>query len=145
MEILKRHDRVISGRYVPHAVPAKKPEINLMYHGLAFKCNDAWKNLRTICQAELFWTKVMESQAWLAEKKAMEMVRFIITKEGEVVKVAEVVFAALFNFISSVFMSREFISFEDNDEDGGGMKGLIRKIILNVASPNLEDFYPIFN
>ncbi|RVX09181.1 (S)-N-methylcoclaurine 3'-hydroxylase isozyme 1 [Vitis vinifera] len=50
MEILKTHDRVLS-----------------------VECNGAWKNLRTVCRAELFSTKVMESQAWVGEKKVMEM------------------------------------------------------------------------
>ena len=95
MEILKTHDRVLSGRYVPHAVPAKKPEINLMSLGWAVECNDAWKNLRTVCRTELFSTKVMESQAWGAENKVMEMVRFISTKEGEMVKVANVVVSTM--------------------------------------------------
>ena len=143
-EIVKTHDRVLSARYVPHAVPAKKPEINLISLGWAVECNDGWKNLRTVCRAELFSNKVMESKAWVAEKKVMEMVRFLGTREGEVVKVAEVVFAALFNFMTSVFMSRDFIRFEDDNEDGGGMKGLIRKLVMAVVAPNLEDFFPIF-
>ena len=63
--------------------------------GWAVECNDAWKNLRTVYRTELFWTKVMESQAWGAEKKVMEMVRFISTKEGEMVKVANVVVSTM--------------------------------------------------
>ena len=147
MEVLKKHDRVLSGRCVPHAVPAKNPEINLFSLGWAVECNDAWKNLRTVCRAELFSTKVMESQASVAEKKAMEMVRFLGTKEGKVVKVGEVGFAALFNTMTSVFMSRDFISFEDDDDDDkdGGMKGLIRKMVMAMAAPNLDDFYPVFS
>ncbi|RVW16328.1 (S)-N-methylcoclaurine 3'-hydroxylase isozyme 1 [Vitis vinifera] len=46
VEILKTHDRVLSGRYVPHAVPAKNSE----KCGWAVECNDAWKNLRTVCR-----------------------------------------------------------------------------------------------
>ncbi|KAJ9706597.1 hypothetical protein PVL29_001860 [Vitis rotundifolia] len=139
MEILKTHGRVLSGRYVPHAVPAKKSEINLMSLGWAVECNGAWKNLRTVCRAELFSTKAMESQAWVGQTKVMEMVRFVSTKEGEAVKVGEVVFATVFNTMSSVFMSSDFISFED-----GGMKGLVRKLVAAMSSPNLDDFYPIF-
>ena len=86
----------------------------------------------------------MESQAWVAEKKVMEMVRFLSIKEGEVVKVGEVVSAALFNTLISIFMSRDFISFEDDDEDGG-MKGLVRKMVMTMVAPNLDGFYLIFN
>ena len=116
-----------------------------MSRGWAVECNDAWKNLRTFCRAELFSTKAMESQAWVAEKKVMEMVRFLSTKEGEVVKVGEVVSAALFNTMTSIFMSRDFISFEDDDEDGGMKGGLVRKMVMTMVALNLDDFYPIFN
>ncbi|KAJ9706595.1 hypothetical protein PVL29_001858 [Vitis rotundifolia] len=144
VEILKTHDRVLSGRYVPHAVPAKKSEINPMSLGWAVECNGAWKNLRTACRAELFSTKVMESQAWVGEKKVMEMVRFVSTKEGEAVKVGEVVFATVLNTMTTILMSRDFISFEDDNKDGG-MKGLVRKMLMAMAAPNLDDFYPIFS
>ena len=144
MEILKTHDRVLSGRYVPHAVPAKNSEINRMSLGWAVECNDAWKKLRTVCRAELFSTKVMESQAWVGEKKVMEMVRFVSTKEGEVMKVGEVVFATVLNTLTTVLMSRDFISFEDDNKDGG-MKGLVRKMVMAMAAPNLDDFYLIFS
>uniref|UniRef100_A0A5B7AMB7 (S)-N-methylcoclaurine 3'-hydroxylase isozyme 2 n=1 Tax=Davidia involucrata TaxID=16924 RepID=A0A5B7AMB7_DAVIN len=143
VEILKTHDRIFSARYVPHAVPAKSPEINQFSLGWAVVCNDAWKSLRTICRTVLFSGRAIESQACQREKKVMEMVKFLSEMEGKVVKVGEVVFATVFNVLSNVLLSRDFISLEEESVDGG-MKGLVRTMMEVASAPNLADFFPIF-
>uniref|UniRef100_A0A5B7AP61 (S)-N-methylcoclaurine 3'-hydroxylase isozyme 2 n=1 Tax=Davidia involucrata TaxID=16924 RepID=A0A5B7AP61_DAVIN len=143
VEILKTHDRIFSARYVPHAVPAKSPEINQFSLGWAVECDDAWKTLRTICRTELFSGRAIESQACLRERKVMEMVKFLSETEGKVVKVGEVVFGTVFNMLSNVFMSKDFISLEEESVDGG-MQGIVRSYIEAISAPNLADFYPIF-
>ncbi|XP_059655811.1 (S)-N-methylcoclaurine 3'-hydroxylase isozyme 1-like [Cornus florida] len=141
-EILKTHDRILSARYVPHAVPAKSPKFNHLSLGWALECNDRWKNLRTICRSELFSGKAMESQACLRERKAMDMVNFLGAKEGKEVKVGELVFATVFNMLSNVLISRDLIILEKQSVDGG-MKGLLGKYVDFISAPNLPDFYPI--
>ncbi|XP_059643859.1 (S)-N-methylcoclaurine 3'-hydroxylase isozyme 1-like [Cornus florida] len=141
-EILKTHDRILSARYVPHAVPAKSPKFNHLSLVWALECNDRWKNLRTICRSELFSGKAMESQACLRERKAIDMVNFLGAKKGKEVKVGELVFATIFNMMSNVLISRDFIILEKQSVDGG-MKGLLGKYIDFISAPNLPDFYPI--
>ncbi|XP_059643857.1 probable (S)-N-methylcoclaurine 3'-hydroxylase isozyme 2 [Cornus florida] len=141
-EILKTHDRILSARYVPSAVPAKSSKFNHLSLGWALECNDRWKNLRTICRTELFSGKAIESQACLREKKVMDMVKFLGGKEGKEVKVGELGFATLFNMLSIVLISRDFISLEKESVDGG-MKGLVGKYVELISAPNLPDFYPI--
>ncbi|XP_059639223.1 (S)-N-methylcoclaurine 3'-hydroxylase isozyme 1-like [Cornus florida] len=143
-EILKANDRTLSARYVPHVAPAKSPELNYLSMGWALECNDAWKNLRTVCRSELFSSKAIESQACLREEKVGEMVRFLSVMEGKEVKVGEVVFATVFNILSNVLVSRDFIRLEEENVDGG-MKALARKLLEVSATPNLSDFYPIFS
>ncbi|KAA8521981.1 hypothetical protein F0562_012705 [Nyssa sinensis] len=143
VEILKTCDRTLSARYVPHAEPAKSPELNHLSLGWAVECNDAWKSLRTICRNELFSARAIESRACLREGKVMEMVKFLSEMEGEVVKVGEVDFATVFNTLSNVLMSKDFISLEKGSVDGG-TEGLIRTYIEVLSAPNLADFYPIF-
>ncbi|XP_059639220.1 (S)-N-methylcoclaurine 3'-hydroxylase-like protein [Cornus florida] len=141
-EILKTHDRSLSARYVPSAVPAKSSKFNHLSLGWALECNDGWKNLRTICRSELFSGKAMECQACLRETKATDMVKFVCAKEGKEVKVAELVFATVFNMLSNASISRDLISLEKEGVDGG-MKSLIRKYIELISASNLSDFYPI--
>ncbi|XP_052171729.1 (S)-N-methylcoclaurine 3'-hydroxylase isozyme 1-like [Diospyros lotus] len=142
-EILKTHDRIMSARYVPHAAPFKSPERNYLSLGLAAECNDAWKHLRTICRTELFSAKALQSQACSTEKKVMEMVEYLNSKEGMVVKLGEVVFATVFNMLSNVLLSRDLMRLAEGCMDGG-MKGVIRELMEVVSAPNLSDFYPIF-
>ncbi|XP_059643413.1 probable (S)-N-methylcoclaurine 3'-hydroxylase isozyme 2 [Cornus florida] len=139
VEILKTHDRILSARYVPHTVPVKSSELSM---GWALECNNGWKNLRTICRTELFSGKAIESQACLREKKVRDMVSFLRVKEGKAVKVGEVVFATVFNMLSNVVMSKDFISLEEENVDGS-MKGLVRELTKVGSTPNISDFYPI--
>ncbi|XP_059655805.1 probable (S)-N-methylcoclaurine 3'-hydroxylase isozyme 2 [Cornus florida] len=142
VEILKTNDRTLSARYVPHVAPPKSSEVNHLSLGWALECNDAWKKLRSICRTELFSGKAIESQACLREKKIRDMVRFLSVMEGKVVKVGEVIFATVFNMLGNVFISRDFISLEEENLDGG-MKDLVREIMEVSSAPNLSDFYPI--
>lgn len=144
IEILKNHDRILSARHVPRAAPVKKPEVNSLSLGWTFECSSRWKYLRTICRTELFSGKAIESQACLRERKVMEMVAFLGTMEGMVVKVGEVVFATSYNMLSNVLLSRDFIVLGDESVDGG-MKGLVRTIVEVISAPNLADFYPILD
>ncbi|KAA8521980.1 hypothetical protein F0562_012706 [Nyssa sinensis] len=143
VEILKTCDRILSALYVPHAVPAKSPELNHLSLGWAVECNDAWKYLRTICRNELFSARAIESQACLREEKVMEKVKFLSEMEGKVVNIGEVIFATLFNMLSNVLISKDFISLEKGSVDGG-IEGLVRTYIEVLSAPNLADFYPIF-
>ncbi|KAG5539704.1 hypothetical protein RHGRI_020046 [Rhododendron griersonianum] len=142
-EILKTHDRVLSARHVPHALPSKTPELNPLSLAWAFECNDEWKHLRTVCRTELFSGKAVELQARLREEKAVEMVQFLRGVEGEVVKIKGVVFASVFNTLSNALMSRDFMGLGEEESLGGGVEGLVRGILEGASAPNLSDFYPV--
>lgn len=141
-EILKTHDRVLSGRYVPHVVPSKKPELNHLSLGWALECNESWNYLRSICRTELFSGKALESQARLREKTVMDLVEFLGTMEGKVVKVREVVFATVYNMVSKALISRDLIRLGDGNGDGG-IPTMVDKIFKVVTAPNLADLFPI--
>ncbi|KAL6979631.1 hypothetical protein U1Q18_021286 [Sarracenia purpurea var. burkii] len=89
----------------------------------------------------------MESQSRLRAAKAAELVEFLsrVTADGKAVRVGEVVFATVFNMLSNVLMSSDFIRLEEEESSGGGMKmkGLVRIIMELASAPNLCDFYPI--
>nr|POE67439.1 (s)-n-methylcoclaurine 3'-hydroxylase isozyme 1 [Quercus suber] len=99
-EILKTHDRVLSGRHVPSVFAYMRSELNNLSLGWSLECSGRWKFLRTLCRAELFSGKALESQACLQEKKVMDMVELLGTMEGKVVNIGEVIFATVFNMLS---------------------------------------------
>ena len=141
-EILKTHDRVLSGRHVPNVFSHMRSELDNLSLGCSLECSGRWKFLRTLCRAELFSGKALESQACLQEKKVKEMVELLGTMEGKVVNIGEVIFATVFNVLSNVLLSSDFISLKD-ESVGGGLKELIRKLMEVCSAPNVSDFFPI--
>ncbi|MEI4889635.1 cytochrome P450, partial [Klebsiella pneumoniae] len=79
---------------------------------LSEECGDAWKNIRGIYRSELFSTKAIESQVKIREKKAMEMVSYLGSKEGEILQIKEIVFVTVMNIISNMLFSVDFGEFE---------------------------------
>uniref|UniRef100_M1C2U7 Cytochrome P450 n=1 Tax=Solanum tuberosum TaxID=4113 RepID=M1C2U7_SOLTU len=142
IEILKTHDRILSGRHVPNAMPAKRSDLDKISMGWNSECHNEWRCLRTLCKTELFSGKVLESQAYLREKKVMELVEFLRSKEGQVVNIGELVFATVLNMLSNVLISKDMVNLEKETEDGG-IRNLIRGLVEAVSAPNLSDFYPV--
>ncbi|KAJ6712420.1 CYTOCHROME P450 FAMILY 76 SUBFAMILY C POLYPEPTIDE 5-RELATED [Salix purpurea] len=140
--ILKTHDRILSGRHVPHMAPSKSSELNKLSLGWVVECNEKWKYLRTVCKSELFSLKALESQARTRERKVKEMVGFINKMEGKVVKIREIATATVFNMLSNILVSRDLISLEHESEDGG-MSSVLKDIARLASTPNISDFYPI--
>ena len=140
-EILKTHDRILSGRYVTHASPIINPNLNFSIGG-APECNDCWRSLRTIRKADLFSAKVLESQKHIREKKVRELVGFLGSKEGEVVNLGGTVYITVTNILSNAIFSMDFLDFE-----GKGMGKELRKFIGELAesmiTPDLSNLYPI--
>ncbi|PON57809.1 Cytochrome P, partial [Trema orientale] len=96
-EILRTHDRLLSARYILKIMFAGGVDLNRVSLMWALQCNERWKVLRSLCKAELFSPKAIESQTLLREKKMVEMVEFLGSREGQVVKVKQVVSATAFN------------------------------------------------
>ncbi|XP_055821446.1 probable (S)-N-methylcoclaurine 3'-hydroxylase isozyme 2 [Solanum dulcamara] len=142
IEILKTHDRILSGRNVPNAVPSKRSDLDKISMGWASECHNEWRYLRTLCRTELFAGKVLESQACLREKKVMELVEFLKSKEGQVVNIGELVFATMLNMLSNVLISKDMINLEKETEDSG-IRNLVRGLVEAISAPNISDFYPI--
>ncbi|KAM3343842.1 hypothetical protein P3S68_025932 [Capsicum galapagoense] len=143
IKILKTHDRILSARHVPNAVPSKGSGLDKTSLGWNSGGNSRWRYLRTLCKTELFSGKVLESQACLREKKVMELVEFLRSKEGQVVNIGELVFATVLNMLSNVLISKDMANF-DNETEDGGLKSLVRGIVELAAAPNIYEFYPIF-
>ncbi len=144
-EILKTHDRILSGRYITHATPLLvKSKLNNFSLGAAPECNDYWRCLRSICKAELFSTEVLESQKHIRDKKVRELVGFLGSNEGKVVNLGEAVYVTFTNILSNAIISVDFLDFE-----GKGIGKEIRKLIAEMVtlgmSPDISNLYPILS
>ncbi|KAL3523030.1 hypothetical protein ACH5RR_015864 [Cinchona calisaya] len=144
VEILKTHDRLFSGRHVGHISYAKSPHMNHVSLAWSSDCTQQWKLLRTLCRSEMFSWKMIENQSYLREKKLNELIEFLVSKEGEKIKIAQFVFASIFNFLGNILCSKDLVSFEEVEADSG-LRRNMREIVELYASPNISDFYPILS
>ncbi|CAI0463332.1 unnamed protein product [Linum tenue] len=142
-EILRTHDRLLSARYVSTGLPYDMMELDRKAIVWASNCsNDQWKAFRAMFRNQIFSTKAIESQAAARERKAAEMVRFLEGKLGESVSIGQVVFAAIFDSLSNLMLSRDCIGFESS-ETANRLKSLIWRMMELGTSPNLAEFFPI--
>ncbi|KAK3039264.1 hypothetical protein RJ639_027968 [Escallonia herrerae] len=72
------------------------------------------------------------------------MVEFLEGKDGKSVKIGEVAFAAVFNTLANICFSKDFIDLKGERVDSG-LKGVIWKPLELGSTPNIADFYPIFD
>nr|Q9FXW4.1 RecName: Full=Probable (S)-N-methylcoclaurine 3'-hydroxylase isozyme 2; AltName: Full=Cytochrome P450 80B2 [Coptis japonica]BAB12433.1 (S)-N-methylcoclaurine-3'-hydroxylase [Coptis japonica] len=139
-EILKTHDKILSGRYVFQSFRVKEHVENSIVWS---ECNDNWKLLRKVCRTELFTPKMIESQSEIREAKAREMVKFLRGKEGEVVKIVEVVFGTLVNIFGNLIFSKDVFDLEDPTGGSVELKEHLWKLLDMGNSTNPADYFPI--
>ncbi|KAF5190565.1 Cytochrome p450, partial [Thalictrum thalictroides] len=139
-EILKTHDKILSGRYVFQSFRVKEHVLNSIVWS---ECNENWKLLRKVCRTELFSPKMIESQAYIREAKALDMVRFLRKKENEVVKIVEVVFGTLVNIFGKLVFSKDVFDLEDPTGGSAELKEHLWKLLDMGNSTNPADYFPI--
>lgn len=136
-EILKTHDRVLSGRYLPHVLPSRDAPNNRSI-GFTPECDAGWKYLRTLCRTELFSEKALQSQTSVREKKVREMVKYIRSMEGKAVNVSDVIFATVFNTVSNLLVSRDILGLDDENT-----RNDIRMSFELTGATNISDLFPV--
>jgi cytochrome P450 len=142
-QILKTHDRVLSGRHLTYPVRVSSSKLHNLGLGFSDKCDDNWNGFRTIYRGEIFSVKALNSQVGLREEKVMEMLQWLISKQGQVVKIKEIVFATALNILSNTFFSVNFLDYEGKGF-GEDMRNKIRRFGVLGTSNTLYDIFPIF-
>ncbi|KAJ9553100.1 hypothetical protein OSB04_017145 [Centaurea solstitialis] len=141
-EILKTQDRFLSSRVVPTAF--QQP--SLIPHSVIWsECNQTWKSLRTLCRTELFSAKALESHSRLREQKLGHLLDFLHKKQGQVINLEDVVFITLFNTLTSIVFSRDFLELKDVHGTRDGLNESLHKIIeYGGIIKDFGSFFPIF-
>ncbi|KAK9159742.1 hypothetical protein Syun_006083 [Stephania yunnanensis] len=138
-QVLKTHDRILSGRYVFQSFRVEKHVNNSIVWS---ECNENWKMLRKVCRTEVFSSKMIESQAHLREAKAMDLVEFLKGREGQVVKITEVVFGTLINIFGRLIFSQDVFDLGDPTGGSAEMKDHIWQMLEMGNSANPADYFP---
>ncbi|KAI3802765.1 hypothetical protein L1987_30908 [Smallanthus sonchifolius] len=140
-EILKTHDRLLSGRSVPTAFQ----QASLLPHSLMWSdSNQTWKNLRNLCRTEMFSAKALESQSRLREENFVKLLDFLRKKQGQVINMEDVVFTTLFNTLSSIIFAKEFLDLAEENGTHIWLKELMLKVIeYGGRVKDFGSFFPI--
>lgn len=141
--ILKTHDRELSARYAPKATPIKESDLRRFSLLWSAECTGQWKSIRVLWKSELFSNKALEKQVEMRKRKVGEMMDFLMCKEGKVVKIADVVFAAVFRTLGMLCFSRDLIELED-EELASELKDTFWRFMEHSTTPIVPDFFPVF-
>lgn len=141
-EILKTNDRFLCGRYVREYLP--KSELRKASIGWAAECTDEWKLLRLVCKKELFSNNALGNQAKTAQGNIGKLVNFLRNKQGEVFKIADLVYITSSNIVSNALMSRDFISLEETDQIAR-FKSELGEFVRLATGENVAGFHPMLS
>ncbi|KAF3671592.1 putative BAG family molecular chaperone regulator 1-like [Capsicum annuum] len=141
-EVLKTNDRMLSGRYLSPHIRVKGSRLHNLSTALLEECDDYWKSIRKIYRAELFSTKALESQLSMREKKVAEMMHHLTIKQGQSIKIRDVVSVTSFNVMGNLILSTDLIDFQGKGV-GQRMRKYVTRYTKLAATPQLADLYPI--
>lgn len=144
-EVLKTHDRVLSGRYVSRVVRVKGSIVHNLSTAFLVECDDNWKRVRTIYRGALFSTKVLESQVSTRENKVGEMIRYLAEMQlGQVIQIRKVIFVTVLNILGNLLLSMDLIDFEGKGV-GEEMMKYLREFTETGATHELANMFPILD
>ncbi|KAL3502982.1 hypothetical protein ACH5RR_037431 [Cinchona calisaya] len=137
-EILKTHDKDLSGRYksrLSTAIPDFKSSVIV----LSADCNERWRFLRSNAHLELFSARAIESHSKIRAEKAEEMLHFLFEKDNEVVAIADILYATIVNSLTNTMLSEDIIGLEENVDD---LRKFSRSLI-EFAVPGMADIFSV--
>ncbi|XP_057451216.1 geraniol 8-hydroxylase-like [Lotus japonicus] len=139
-EVLLTHDHSLSEyRATPEAVKAHDHH----KYGMAFMpVSSRWRELRKICNSELFSPKSLDTSQDLRREKLQELLHDIhrCSLKGEAVGIGKVAFKSVINMLSNTIFSLDLAR---SAVSAGDFKELVMSILEDSGKPNLADFFPV--
>ena len=137
-EVLQTHDLLLSNRPVPDALSV----LNHDQYSLSFmRVSPRWRDLRKICNNQLFANKTLDASQALRRKKLQDLLGDIekCCQTGEAVDIGRAAFKTTINLLSNTFFSMDFVH---SAAEAGEYKEIVVSILKEVGAPNLSDFFP---
>ncbi|KAL2327106.1 hypothetical protein Fmac_020533 [Flemingia macrophylla] len=137
-EVLQTHDLLLSNRTVPDALSV----LNHDQYSLSFmRVSPRWRDLRKICNNQLFANKTLDASQGLRRKKLQELLNDMkkASEVGEAVDIGRAAFKTTINLLSNTFFSADFVH---SAEEAGEYKEIVVSILKEVGAPNVSDFFP---
>ncbi|KAG5152917.1 hypothetical protein JHK84_029389 [Glycine max] len=138
-EVLLTNDQFLSNRTIPQSVSV----LNHEQYSLAFMpISPLWRELRKICNTQLFAHKSLDASQDVRRKIVQQLVTDIheSSQMGEAVDIGTAAFKTTINLLSNTIFSVDLIHSTGKAEE---FKDLVTNITKLVGSPNLADFFPV--
>ncbi|XP_031505929.1 geraniol 8-hydroxylase [Nymphaea colorata] len=138
-QVLHKHDQAFAGRTVRDVVTV----FDYHHHSLVFSQNGTrWRELRRICNMELFTPKRLDILAGVRQEKVQALLRHVhkACAAGHSVDIGLCAFGTTLNLVANTIFSKDVVDLES--ESAGGFKNLLWEILDLNAKPNLSDFFP---
>ncbi|KAK6144455.1 hypothetical protein DH2020_021275 [Rehmannia glutinosa] len=139
-QILQKHDKIFSGRAVPHAAQA-------MDHDKAsvawLPTQTKWRKLRKICKEQMFTMHKLEASEGLRQEKLKQLRDYLHERctSKRVVNIGEIAFVISLNLMSATLFSLDFARFDSNSAHE--MKEIFQELMKILGTPNLADYFPV--
>nr|KYP35757.1 Cytochrome P450 76C1 [Cajanus cajan] len=133
-EVLQTHDLLLSNRTVPDALSV----LNHNQYSLSFmRVSPRWRDLRKICNNQLFANKTLEASQDLRRNK-LQVLTYDLFKIIFFLNDSSA-FKTTVNLLSNTFFSVDFVH---SAEEAGEYKEIVVSILKEVGAPNVSDFFP---
>ncbi|CAO2163070.1 unnamed protein product [Urochloa humidicola] len=137
-EAITRHDGALSVRAVPDMARAAGFADRSM---IWLPSSDPrWKALRGVAAAHAFSPRRFAAARATRERKVRDLVSYFRDREGEVVRVGEVVYGGVLNLVSSALFSADVVHV--GAASAQGLRELVEEIVGAIAKPNVSDMFP---
>ncbi|CAI8617084.1 unnamed protein product [Vicia faba] len=140
-EILQTHDHILSNRTIPGAV---KVHDHHKYNMAFLPIETLWRELRKICNNELFSNKTIEESKGIRLQKVKDCLNDINQNSliNEAVCIEDMVFKTSINLLSNMIFSLDLVQPGDSV---GDFKELILNILKECGKRNVTDLFPALN
>ncbi|VVA36199.1 PREDICTED: geraniol [Prunus dulcis] len=139
-QVLRTHDQFFCNRTIPDAVQAYK---HAKYAMPWLTVSPTWRNLRKICNSQLFAAKVLDANQANRHLKVQELIADVKESvvKGKAVEVGRAAFKTTLNLMSRTVFSVDLA--DQNSERAREFKELVWSIMEEAGKPNLADYFPV--
>ncbi|PRQ19602.1 putative geraniol 8-hydroxylase [Rosa chinensis] len=138
-EILRTHDQVFCNRTLPEAIHAcKHSEYSMAWLPVSAR----WRNLRTICNLQLFAPKVLDANQAKRRVKVQKLVDDVneCMRAGEAVDIGRAVFSTTLSLLSQTIFSVDLA--DPSSKTTREFKETVWGMMEEIGKPNLADYFP---
>ncbi|KAK9911393.1 hypothetical protein M0R45_035309 [Rubus argutus] len=139
-EILRTHDQVLSNRTIGDGISScQHGEYSLAWLPVSAR----WRNLRTICNLQLFSPKVLDANQANRRVKVQKLIDYVneSMRANEAVDIGRATFATSLNLLSQTIFSVDLA--DPSSKTAREFMETVWSVMEDAGKPNLSDYFPL--